>query len=151
MTELSGFYKYYEFDDGVLRPFGQINLNMQTAETWKSLEEKIVRFRYMDEDWDNEGAPVFDDDQVDSAINFLHILRESYKHIPSRVIASQDGEIVFEWQGDDYYIEATIAEPGREEWLCDISGIVSQFATDLVYSQKPFHETSPVWSQYDVA
>lgn len=85
---------------------------------WFNRRMELEALYNLEFDWDGEGADPLSKGLIDSAIQYFKNLH-SKKQMPppSRIIATQDGEIIIEWQFDGMYIEATISQPYLAEWM----------------------------------
>ena len=152
MSPTQGFYNYVEYDDGILKSYGFNVSGADTTQIWEQRKLEILSYKELEENWDGEGAPAFREELVFSAVLFLSELRDKLgKYPPNRVIPSQDGEIVFEWQGEGYFIEACISQPYRVEWMLDIDGRVNHYEASWNTQASRDEKPTVLWQQYEAA
>lgn len=110
---------------GPLNRDGLLSFRNRLGGPMKEKIEELEGFRLLHANWDGEGAEKPKRELVDSAIALLTNLPDvgwifSGRELPppSRVTATQIGNIVLEWQfNDGYYLEAEVSEPSRVEWM----------------------------------
>jgi len=136
---------------------------VQVDSIWHQRFIELQKLRFLDDNWDGEGAEPVNHELLELATIYLHrtfITKELPP--PTRITLSQDGEIIFEWQlSDTRYLEAVFAEPDTVEWMSDIEGINNQWEDVLAVSNSmpewedalsdPEEESSYLWQDYQVA
>lgn len=91
---------------------------------WQGAIQKIMAFRYLENDWDGFGAKVPSRELVDSAVGLAYALGEKGTDPPDRVVPGVTGTILLEWQFPDgtygeieivrpFYAEVMMIQPGR--------------------------------------
>lgn len=150
MSTSQSFFNYVESYDGRLQVSAP---GVDAGRVWRQRELDVLSFKELQDDWDGEGAPVFSDELVHSVVLYLSVLQEKLKGWPpTRVIASQDGEIVIEWQSNGLYIEVSISEPYHANWIVDRNDEITHY--EVVWGERVVRENapSPLWQQqYAVA
>lgn len=85
---------------------------------WDQIVHGLRDLVFLPTNWDGYGAEAPDPDLVDSACQLLATLRTmSALPVPSRILPTQDGGVLVEWQTPDRYLEAEIVDVGRVEWM----------------------------------
>lgn len=85
---------------------------------WFSRLGELHALYELEDNWDGEGAEPLSRGNIDSAIQYFKTLySQKQTPPPSRVTASQDGEVIIEWQINGVYIEATISQPYLAECM----------------------------------
>lgn len=104
---------------GGLDPLGLFSdVEDEKEVAWFNRRMELEAFYNLEYDWDGEEAAPLSKGLIDSALQYFKNL-QSQKQTPppSRIVATQDGEIIIEWQYDGMYIEATISQPYIAEWM----------------------------------
>jgi hypothetical protein len=75
------------------------------ATLWEKLEEHILAFVGLEEDWDGAGAEKVRDELIRSALHLIRKLQADRLSPPHDAYPLPDGNIILEWQHHDGVIE----------------------------------------------
>lgn len=91
--------------------------SVEYNEKWLSILSKLLRFKVVEPDWDREGAAPPSEELVDSLLRYLLSMRSQNTLAPDRILLTNDGSIIVEWQGADYIYEIETSAPGFGELM----------------------------------
>jgi hypothetical protein len=78
--------------------------NTNSNASWKHVDEELIRFRSLGDDWDGEGSDAPPDDLIDTATSFARHLCCCGESPPDRILASVNGTVLFEWFAKSGYL-----------------------------------------------
>lgn len=84
---------------------------------WRDAIGAINRCALLGVDWDGHGADAPNPKILDSAHELLVFLYMQNWSPPCRVVPTQEGGLLVEWQTADRYLEAEFVGNGRVEWM----------------------------------
>jgi hypothetical protein len=85
---------------------------VRLAREWEASVGMLRSLGKLTDDWDGLGAGAPQPELVDSAESFLETFRRRHPRlVPTRIAATPDGSIVFEWQAGRMVLEAIIEAP----------------------------------------
>ena len=88
--------------------------HMKNKNTWESIVKSINKIGYYEDDWDGEGSPAPTQKVIENALEAALIFEKIGTTLPSRVIASVNSTIYFEFFVPGGYCEIEITEDGME-------------------------------------
>lgn len=115
----------YGSNSGPLNPEGLSTFfKSEIEDRWSNrmteLIQELVDIQSLQDNWDGEGAEAPKSELVDSAITLLGFIQNTLPP-PTRISASQTGNIVLDWQFEDNtYLEAEIVGPLHVEWMLEV-------------------------------
>jgi len=110
---------------------GSTVINAGIAKQWAGRLTELLRLRDYQDNWDGFGAQAPDPFIVDTAIAFLHALRDrDFTDPPQRVTLSPDGLVAIEWQIGAEFIRAEIGDGNDVEWMRARPGEETDFWTE---------------------
>lgn len=83
---------------------------------WSSIIDELLSIRFLEYDWDGEGAEAPDHALVDWAIALAQRLQGEGIEPPGRVHASVNATVYFEWYTPYGYREIEVVSPTEAEW-----------------------------------
>lgn len=93
------------------------------ARAWDRFIGKLHALRNLQDDWDGLGSDAPPPELVDSAELILDAFRRRHPRlIPTRVLATPDASILFEWQVDRMILEAVISTPASADFVLEEPG-----------------------------
>lgn len=86
---------------------------------WRQLSDKLISIHSLRDDWDGEGSIAPALSTVDRATRLAGVLEALSFPPASRVTASVNGTVVFEWHTADGYLEIEVASRNDAElrWM----------------------------------
>jgi len=96
-----------------------MSIEQESMHRWSDLETRLFGYKRLTENWDYEGADAPRPEIVDSAIDFLRILKIQNERVPapSTVTISPAGAVIFVWRDGGLYVDAEISSPRLIEWM----------------------------------
>ncbi len=95
----------------------------QLRPTWRDVIRAIESLRQLRDDGDDSGAIAPALDIVDSAMDLARVLSETDLGLPTTVLPTPAGSVLFTWEWP-VYLEIEIREPYFAEWmLVDPDGV----------------------------
>jgi len=93
------------------------------ARAWDRVIEKLHALRSLQDDWDGLGSEAPPPELVDSAELILDTFRRRHPRlIPTRVLATPDASILFEWQVGQMIMEAVISTLASADFMLEEPG-----------------------------
>jgi hypothetical protein len=89
--------------------------NSNSITSWKHVDEELIRFRSLGNDWDGEGSDAPSDELIDAAASFARHFNSAGATPPDRVLASVNGTVLFEWFAKSGYLGYDIHKPDEVE------------------------------------
>lgn len=87
---------------------------------WSHRIDDLLAIRLLEDDWDGLGAAAPTAALVDSAIDYVKMLRDQKElQPPTRVGAGPMGMVLLEWQVGCIYLEAEVTKPCHAEWMLE--------------------------------
>ena len=89
------------------------------ASDWKAAFAKLEGLFQLDEGWDGEDAPKPDPELISTATRWLTDYKLNNAQAdspPSRILASPDGDVVFQWVTSSSREQIEFLSPFRAEW-----------------------------------
>ena len=124
------FRRSSEVGSSALMSSDEGRLGKQLAEEWVSSANRLNDFDRLVDDWDGLGATAPDQDVIESAKIFLSLKRKrDPESPPSRVLATPDGSVIFEWQSGSTIFEVEIDAPGHANCMLEEPGKSPRFWT----------------------
>jgi len=102
------------------------SVEAQNVEQWETLEARVFSFRSLGNDWDGEGALAPKPEVVNTAIDFVRLLKRNeqfYQFAPTQLSIDPTGAIIFEWRVGSVYADAEISGPRTVEWMISTVGL----------------------------
>ncbi|MCW9023635.1 MAG: hypothetical protein OQK73_03030 [Gammaproteobacteria bacterium] len=147
MSPILRSYRLWEEPTGSFNSHGLLSSGAAEKDiAWHRNFMDLYELFDLEDNWDGEDAEAPSIELIENAISYLNSLQTtSDMPAPSRVIFTQDEEIVVEWNYNNNYLELTIAEPYKAEWMIvDPIGNVQHSEVDLQPQVDP-------WQQFNVA
>jgi len=99
------------------------SLGTDEIELWLAAEQQLIEIAQLEDDWDGLGAEAPEPEILESAIELLSNLRSIHRSPPPvHIVASANGTILFEWQGEGFYSEVEVVEPGHAACMAQSAG-----------------------------
>ena len=92
------------------------------ARTWDERIDRLLAIRQLEDDWDGQGAPAPAVDVVDSALVLALLLRHDGVVPPTGVVQGVGGEVLFDWQSPDTYVEVEVTGPYAADAFIHVPG-----------------------------
>lgn len=93
------------------------------ARRWDLAIAKLNALRALEDDWDGLGSEAPPTELIDSAEEMLTALRWGHPGlVPTRVIATPDANVMFEWQAGRMIMEAVIGAVGSASFVIEEPG-----------------------------
>jgi len=89
---------------------------------WDRARRDLERFLLLEADWDGYGASASDPQLLETASRVLLITQERGIPPPSRLLPTQSGGVLIEWQLPGLYFDAEIVEGHTVEWMFQAEG-----------------------------
>jgi len=108
-----------DYRGGVLTATGlSTSYESHVNKEWNKFRNEIIGFVSLQEDWDEMGGVPPSPELINGALNIFS-REERLKRFPPpvRVVPTNEGGIIIEWQFDGCYLEAEICEPFCAEWM----------------------------------
>lgn len=87
------------------------------ADPWDRAVEALRSLAELGHDWDGMGADALSPEIVNTALNYLMVLRMKGFTAPGRICATPAGTVMFEWHEDSLYREAEVVSATEVEWM----------------------------------
>lgn len=85
---------------------------------WKSVFEQIRSISFLEPNWDGEDSEAIDPALIESLTALLKRIKlNSLLQAPDRVLATQDGSLIVEWQFSNCILELESDTPGMGEFM----------------------------------
>jgi hypothetical protein len=81
---------------------------LDVTRAWKRLFQSLNELRALARDWDGDDSLAPDSALLATAADFLVKMKNSSKPPPVRVLPTQSGGVLVEWQSPGHYLEAEI-------------------------------------------
>ena len=99
------------------------SLRVDENELWLGAERQLIEITQLADDWDGLGAEAPEPELIQSAIELFDGLRSNHRSPPpAHIVASANGTILFEWQGEGFYSEVEVVEPGHAACMAQSAG-----------------------------
>ena len=82
------------------------------TDVWTGLEQRIVRFRCLDEGWDGAGSPPVTAAAAETALRVLRFCRRTHRHLLPDVAPVPGGGVQLEWCSNDRALELEMLPDG---------------------------------------
>jgi hypothetical protein len=93
------------------------------ARAWDRAVKQLHALRELQDDWDGLGSEALPTALVESAEEILDAIRRRHPNlIPTRVIATPDANVLFEWQAGRMIMEAVIGAVGSADFVIEEPG-----------------------------
>lgn len=89
---------------------------------WDERIDQLLAIRLLDDDWDGQGSPAPAVEVVDSALVLALLLRRDGVDPPTGVVQGVGGEVVFDWQSADKYVEVEVTGPYTADAFIHVPG-----------------------------
>lgn len=95
---------------------------------WDRVQDELLSFIQLSDDWDGQGAVRPRPDLVGAAINWLRSMpsADSTAVPPSYVSAAPCGEVLLVWETEHDYLEAEVVGADRVEWMRVIGDLAAE-------------------------
>lgn len=90
---------------------------VDSKDRWAEVDRQLLRLRNLGDDWDGDGAVGPDPLLIDSARALLASLRRSGTPIPSRIVATVNGTVSFEWYSGGAMTQLEVIDIGMAEQM----------------------------------
>ena len=92
------------------------------AAAWNQRIDQLLAVRQLEDDWDGQGSPAPAVEVVDSALVLALLLRQAGVEPPTGVVQSVGGEVLFDWQSPDKYVELEVTGPYTADVFIHVPG-----------------------------
>lgn len=95
--------------------------SMDQAARWREALAQLHALHEVEDDWDGQGAHAPEAVNIQAAVAWAEKM-QPHLAPPTRIMPGLDGEVLFLWQGRDYYLEGEIETPAKIEWMLAVPG-----------------------------
>lgn len=107
------------------------SLEWEHVKEWSRLELALAEITRYRDDWDGQGAIRPSEETLDTAWDFLFLIRG--QHSPATSIAAGPlGTITFTWQNQQVYAEAELSQGREARFMLEIAGGTPRFETVII-------------------
>ena len=109
---------YYNARSGAFDSVGLSTSRENENETmWAKVVNSLTSMYSLLDDWDGEGAESPNQLIIDSVFNLLGEIRDKNIALPERIVPTQEGGVLLEWQRGGDYMELDVIEPNLADLM----------------------------------